>query len=871
MAAEDIPDVIPGSSATGGQDSVWDDRPRSLQEILASSRLPVPVKLHKGDVSSYLPAWPDHGDVIRVLEVRRRQIVIGRQMQWDKRTNDYVATGDHLEIPALYKGWFEVVPSDGRPVEYFDTINSINSVKPRRFLVRTTTVGYQMSTDENGASCWMPCEIKPGEVLSRGTIYMDNKKSKSKGFFRKMLKSSKTSRKDQDMRYLQCYDPVGKEIMIPLIMSGVFSPVGDSTVANYDAVYELLDLIKAFGFPVNVQLIYSVWIEKADCPSGVVRLESMRDEKYVVVSSDHSGNTGDGNKLVGEIPVDSDFLFFKQVAKRRKCIRTEPVEMVSHGEIFSQESPYGGDSIELPKRADKEVKKSKTSVILDKLSVRRTKRERAKLKVLKGDDVFSKRLSRSDVSYEDFYSGLDKDADKEDSEDRKSSTAKSSDNDSETYRTETSQVYKSSAAKPSAPADQYGSIYKPHIQERDLPPVPHDSVSSSSRDAVHADMTDDSIYEQLPPAPKPPKMFRDLRDLQDDDEDEDGYMVPASLRDNFDSPYLAGADVILRRKPPSAPREPERRLHKVSSEPTSHYGVRDPYQDTCPIDIDDLFSFAYSKDRPYGTSASKYVSTSHLYESHKAKPPPWRAHIPQSYDGRFMDDLDLERPKNCSLKYKTRSQRNLNMDPNATVRSHNLKKHMNVMEMFHFTDSFSDVRDAHQDHDVCVSEYCAHSPADDRVGPEPGSPLYYSQSAGHCRYHDVDTAYRKYNRSVSVNGLSDVYGKHGDDSAISMGSRGEYGNTNGSDYSYAEYGDFHDDDFVPPNDVRHLSVKDVAKCLRFIGMKDRVVIRFSNEQIDGNMLCSLDKKLLKGGFPELNALEIKKILDFIGGWRPKKA
>jgi hypothetical protein len=56
----------------------------------------------------------------------------------------------------------------------------------------------------------------------------------------------------------------------------------------------------------------------------------------------------------------------------------------------------------------------------------------------------------------------------------------------------------------------------------------------------------------------------------------------------------------------------------------------------------------------------------------------------------------------------------------------------------------------------------------------------------------------------------------------------------------------------------------------FFSLQDRVVLRFANEQIDGSMLCSLDKRLLKEGFPELNALEIKKILDFVRGWRPKK-
>ena len=67
------------------------------------------------------------------------------------------------DFQTLLAGWFEVVPDDGRPVEYFDTVGGICSVKPRRFLVRTSTVGYQLSI-EDGVSCWMPHEIRPGEV-----------------------------------------------------------------------------------------------------------------------------------------------------------------------------------------------------------------------------------------------------------------------------------------------------------------------------------------------------------------------------------------------------------------------------------------------------------------------------------------------------------------------------------------------------------------------------------------------------------------------------------------------------------------------------------------------------------------------------------
>jgi len=193
------------------------------------------------------------------------------------------------------------------------------------------------------------------------------------------------------------------------------------------------------------------------------------------------------------------------------------------------------------------------------------------------------------------------------------------------------------------------------------------------------------------------------------------------------------------------------------------------------------------------------------------------------------------------------------------------------MEVFHFSDSFRDLRGdqplspEEYQRRQCESPYgVAHS--------EDYNPIYYPGSTGQGHYPESEPPYRKYHRSVSLAGLSsDPYMmKQGDDSAISMGSRGDYGYQMGSDYSYSEYGELEDDHYIPPANIKLLTVKEVSKCLRYIGMKDRVVIRFSNEQIDGDMLGTLDKKLLKEGFPDLNALEIKKILDFIGGWRPKK-
>lgn len=358
-------------------------------------------------------------------------------------------------------------------------------------------------------------------------------------------------------------------------------------------------------------------------------------------------------------------------------------------------------------------------------------------------------------------------------------------------------------------------------------------------------------------------------------------------------------------------------------------------------------------ERPYGTmSAAQWAgSTSQLY-GFRAKDrrgsdavPAWRAEVhrqqSQSHHHggggggggtltrKSVERLDLEtRSAHGGHGGRSRGQR---MDPNATIRSHNLRggsKHSkaSLLELFHFSGSFRDLTDEsggsltvspppspdvgsqvhyshhrhpqHSDYNPQLSSRGGGGPGETGgqrestyggvISPSQMPPGSKSPNSPYIRpqlyvpYADNDPSFRKsYPKAVSLSGLSDsAYPKQGDDSAISMGSRGDntYGFNNDSEYSYNEYIENgsgstvtgREENWSPPDDISALSVQEVSRSLRYIGMKDRVVLRFSNEQIDGSMLCSLDKRLLKEGFPELNALEIKKILDFVRGWRPKK-
>ncbi|KAH0617745.1 hypothetical protein JD844_016293, partial [Phrynosoma platyrhinos] len=72
----------------------------------------------------------------------------------------------------------------------------------------------------------------------------------------------------------------------------------------------------------------------------------------------------------------------------------------------------------------------------------------------------------------------------------------------------------------------------------------------------------------------------------------------------------------------------------------------------------------------------------------------------------------------------------------------------------------------------------------------------------------------------------------------------------------------------PPVDLSGLSVEEVSKSLRFIGLSEDVVTFFVTEKIDGNLLVQLNEEILSEDF-KLSKLQVKKILQFINGWRPK--
>ncbi|XP_029794424.1 GRB2-associated and regulator of MAPK protein 2 [Suricata suricatta] len=72
----------------------------------------------------------------------------------------------------------------------------------------------------------------------------------------------------------------------------------------------------------------------------------------------------------------------------------------------------------------------------------------------------------------------------------------------------------------------------------------------------------------------------------------------------------------------------------------------------------------------------------------------------------------------------------------------------------------------------------------------------------------------------------------------------------------------------PPADLSALSLEEVSRSLRFIGLSEDVVSFFARERIDGSIFVQLSEDILAEDF-HLTKLQVKKIMQFIKGWRPK--
>lgn len=69
--------------------------------------------------------------------------------------------------------------------------------------------------------------------------------------------------------------------------------------------------------------------------------------------------------------------------------------------------------------------------------------------------------------------------------------------------------------------------------------------------------------------------------------------------------------------------------------------------------------------------------------------------------------------------------------------------------------------------------------------------------------------------------------------------------------------------------IRQMSVEEVSKSLKFIGMNEDLIEAFQQECVDGKLLLTLTSEILKVHF-KMSIFHQHKLIQFIYGWRPKR-
>lgn len=109
------PKVGKDGVAPDAMEITWEDRVRTLRDIVTNGKYPCVVKIKSGDVGKYRPEGttvsdtctePVEEEILHVLEMRRHKMVVSVKLQWDRRTGEYVRTEKSTDIHVTQKGTY---------------------------------------------------------------------------------------------------------------------------------------------------------------------------------------------------------------------------------------------------------------------------------------------------------------------------------------------------------------------------------------------------------------------------------------------------------------------------------------------------------------------------------------------------------------------------------------------------------------------------------------------------------------------------------------------------------------------------------------------------------------------------------------------
>lgn len=106
-----------GMQTTLNEAIIWEDRVRSLKDIVTNGKYPCVVKVNLDNVAKYMqrsgieiPADRQGESLaVDVLELRRHKMVATTKLQWERRTGEYSKTDKHYDINVAQKGIYMTV------------------------------------------------------------------------------------------------------------------------------------------------------------------------------------------------------------------------------------------------------------------------------------------------------------------------------------------------------------------------------------------------------------------------------------------------------------------------------------------------------------------------------------------------------------------------------------------------------------------------------------------------------------------------------------------------------------------------------------------------------------------------------------------
>ena len=102
-----------GMHGLGGESPVvWEERVRSLKDIVIGVKYPCVVKVKSGNVEKYMKksgvevpsGGQEEGPTLNVLELRRHKMVVTTKLQWERRTGEYTKTDKQYDVNVAQKG-----------------------------------------------------------------------------------------------------------------------------------------------------------------------------------------------------------------------------------------------------------------------------------------------------------------------------------------------------------------------------------------------------------------------------------------------------------------------------------------------------------------------------------------------------------------------------------------------------------------------------------------------------------------------------------------------------------------------------------------------------------------------------------------------